>query len=488
MSRPTRLPRIALPVLVALATAFGAGGATAQTLNQLAAADKYPLKHDEQRAKKLRLDRLAAYQGETLRPFEKGPQAKAAWAPKAKAALATHTFRLAQTELSGMTDDPSLPDLVREALEAGCDDPLFRYLAERDPARAAKPDPKLLAKFHDTVVTLDASGYGDVCKIYAVYNWLAIGTNLPAADPLRKDVQKLQTRFWDLFERLAGAGTPIADAAVLEMAELWIVPSDTQTRRQRYEEVAGHLEKGKASKSVRLLVEGRFLTQEGWDARGTGAAGMVTAEGWKVYRERIPAAQEKFEAAWEADKTRFQAPTDMVKACRDGGLDRATMETWFARALEANPDNRLACTRKLDYLQPKWHGTQGDYLAFAWMLATAENVGGLLPHSALDVVVTNGPMYGPGYAADPARVGRYYAQPPIWAIFSTACERLLKARPENADLRTVYARGVCLAGKLDVAHAQFEKLGGKYNAMFFPEPGEYERYVAEAKKAAGMKK
>ncbi len=492
MSHPPRPARAATHARYVLAAAIvailTAGDVSAQTLKELVDADKYPLTHDADRATKLRQDRISAYQRQCLNPFLKSPRAKAAWAPKARAALATYAYLLGQRELCGMTDDSRLPGLLRVALDAGCDDPLIRYLSERVSALDPTADPKLLRQFHDSVAALDASTYGDVCKVVAVYDWLAIASNLPPANPLRKDIDTFYDRFWVLFERLAGAGTPVADAALIDLAKVWVVPNNAQTRRQRYEEVADHLDKGKAGKYVRLVIEGRFLAREGWDARGNGAAGSVTAEGWKVFQQRIPQAREKFEAAWVADKTRYEAPTEMVEACRDGGLERATMEVWFARAMEANPDNRRACIYKLDYLQPKWHGSLKEYLSFAWMLATAENVGGLIPHAAIDMTLRNGPMVGPRFARDPEAAGRLYAQPPIWAIFSTACERQLKAMPDNMNLRTVYARGACLAGKLSVAHVQFEKLGGKYNPNFFPDPREYERYVMEAKKAAAAPK
>ena len=70
---------------------------------------------------------------------------------------------------------------------------------------------------------------------------------------------------------------------------------------------------------------------------------MVTPEAWKVFNERIPAAREKFEAAWAEDKSRFQAPTDMIRVCRDLGLERATMEIWFSRA--GQPGRLCAKTR-----------------------------------------------------------------------------------------------------------------------------------------------
>jgi hypothetical protein len=39
------------------------------------------------------------------------------------------------------------------------------------------------------------------------------------------------------------------------------------------------------------------------------------------------------------------------------------MELWFDRAMKANGDSRRACWSKLDWLDPKWHGTPEEMLA-----------------------------------------------------------------------------------------------------------------------------
>ena len=40
------------------------------------------------------------------------------------------------------------------------------------------------------------------------------------------------------------------------------------------------------------------------------------------------------------------------------------MELWFDRAMKADGDDRYACLTKLDWLDPKWHGTAEEMLAF----------------------------------------------------------------------------------------------------------------------------
>ena len=49
------------------------------------------------------------------------------------------------------------------------------------------------------------------------------------------------------------------------------------------------------------------------------------------------------------------------------------MEEWFRRAMKADPGNYSACSSKLYYLEPKWHGSEEEMLAFgasAWRRRT----------------------------------------------------------------------------------------------------------------------
>jgi hypothetical protein len=172
-------------------------------------------------------------------------------------------------------------------------------------------------KFRETVAALHASDYGNVFKAYAAQNWLVFAARHAADSPLRKNERVWEDRFWELFERLAGEHTPSADTAVLDLAAWREKPTQGRTRRQNHEVTTAHLEKGTASKDLRLVAEAEFLRREAWDERGTGAASTVRPEAWKVYNANLTAAREKLEAAWAADKTRPRPATDMVNVCRN---------------------------------------------------------------------------------------------------------------------------------------------------------------------------
>ncbi|HYH65477.1 MAG TPA: hypothetical protein VD866_12345 [Urbifossiella sp.] len=496
------------PAAVVLAAAVAVLTATAQppvlapsppipadavkALDRMTAASKYPLKHDAKKAEQVRQHRIAWYTAGGIDVYEKTANPNNVWHLQARAALATYPRVRTQIELSTQPDailDSIVQKQVQAAAAAGSTDPLIRFLAEWPKLQHGTPDPKLVPRFGETVDALCRSEYGDVYKMTAAYNWLNVVQRVPDGDPLVKTEKAAADRFWGLFERVAADPHPSAGHAVIALAKLHEglgAEKLGRTRRQNYEQVAARLKK--APVAVPLAVEGGMLIREGWDARGTGPAATVTPEGAQTFVERLRAARTALEAAWEADPTRPEAPTLMLMVCRGLGLEREVLEEWFARALATNPHNREAVQSKLDTLHPKWGGTTSEYLGFAWAVAKSPNIEGQFPLAAVASHFGNAPVMGPRYERTAEQVVKYYAQPTVWATVQTAMDRQLQASPKNVFLRTVYARVAGAAKRYDIAHAQFQALGGEFYPTYFANREEFDRWAGEARRAVEMKK
>ncbi|MGL5095969.1 MAG: hypothetical protein ACRDD1_10290, partial [Planctomycetia bacterium] len=59
------------------------------------------------------------------------------------------------------------------------------------------------------------------------------------------------------------------------------------------------------------------------------------------------------------------------------------METWFRRAMTADPDNKLACNLKSEWLQPKWHGTAEESAGFGLQCLRTRNQYAAIPIAAV---------------------------------------------------------------------------------------------------------
>ena len=109
------------------------------------------------------------------------------------------------------------------------------------------------------------------------------------------------------------------------------------------------------------------------DDRGDGPVSLRSAGHWRHPQRRLEAAEAELTRAWALDHNCARAATMMINVCARLGRDRDTMETWFRRALEADPDEPTAMLPKLRYLHPNWHGTKEDALAFGRAAARSEN-------------------------------------------------------------------------------------------------------------------
>ena len=171
----------------------------------------------------------------------------------------------------------------------------------------------------------------------------------------------------------------------------------------------------------------------------------------------------------------------IVELGSDDG-DRDRMELWFRRALEADPDNKDACMNKLNWLEPKWHGSAEDMLAFGRACRDTKNwrsgIPLLLPDAHYRVVRT----------LDAEAQTKYFFAPPFWDEVSAVYTEYLKYRPHDTDARTMFAALSYLSDHRIVAHEQFEILGDRLVGMgWFPEPWLKQVREASARTAAEQK-
>jgi hypothetical protein len=222
--------------------------------------------------------------------------------------------------------------------------------------------------------------------------------------------------------------------------------------------------------------KGAQYVKYAWDARGIGMANTVKDEGWKLMAERLKVAQEALEHAYALDPTDPRAPTEMLAVELGQGEGRDRMESWWKRAMEANPDNYQACTSKLYYLEPKWYGSAEAMLAFGRECLKEGNWEGRIPFVLRDAHWTLA-----GYAKDR---DAYFARPEVWQDIRSVYEPYLARHPESAFDRSYYAYYATLCGQWGEARKQFEVLGDKPELMPFGSRQAYDYLVQKAKTMA----
>jgi len=104
-------------------------------------------------------------------------------------------------------------------------------------------------------------------------------------------------------------------------------------------------------------------------ARGTGIAGEVSADGWKLFRERTQLAKA---ALMEAAALPEKCPEwfhRMMLVALDEGWEKERAEALLEKAIAQEPDYPYTYEQYAIYLLPKWYGEPGDTARFAEKIA-----------------------------------------------------------------------------------------------------------------------
>jgi hypothetical protein len=102
-----------------------------------------------------------------------------------------------------------------------------------------------------------------------------------------------------------------------------------------------------------------------WQARGDGMGDTVTADGWRLFAERLKKAQailDKVRALKVQDAGAYLCQISVSKGL---GQPRAAMEDAFSRGVAIDPDYLPLYSAKANFLMPKWYGKPGDWEHFA---------------------------------------------------------------------------------------------------------------------------
>jgi hypothetical protein len=391
------------------------------------------------------------------------------WDRDAETALTLWSYELCDPNcvVGGPEFEPMISAL-RGALTNGCDDPLIVYMAVRmDQIKSTihTSTPSLLhqnshASYVQIMEGLKSHPYPAIEQMLihtrAVQDTMSIsaGDSVPALEQnrsnwlgraidLASEVDFNQTsprQYRENIGRLCNI--------------LWIGgnPRTGGDTKKHYAQLEAALNKNKAcSKSIFLTIKGSFYSEWAWNARGSGYADSVTEEGWKLFKERLRIAQQSFEAAWALDPSNEYICKEMV-AVSGGQGDMDKLETWFQRGKKIDPDDDLLYTVKLNYLQPRWFGSNEEMLQFGRQCLKEGRWDARVPFLLLCAHYM--------LAGDSVAERReYFSQPEVWEEIQPLFKTYLARYPSDYMRRTSYANYAAWAGKWDLVTQLMHELG-----------------------------
>jgi hypothetical protein len=112
-----------------------------------------------------------------------------------------------------------------------------------------------------------------------------------------------------------------------------------------------------------------------WKARGSGSGDKVTADGWKLFGERVQKARDTLDQAKSISTKDPQWYETMLVVSLAQGWDQERAEQLLAEASAVAPNYYYFYDTYANYLLPKWYGKPGDSETFAQTIA--DRIGGL---------------------------------------------------------------------------------------------------------------
>jgi len=324
------------------------------------------------------------------------------------------------------------------AINAGCTDPLVNYLYIRTamPQTSSKED--FNKRFHETADAMNASSYPTVRKFYATAR--ALDQCYYTYDT-QKNLQARDESFGLLTSLLALTG-PVLDDNTIPLREASEIAdqaldlgsrTDFHNKTLFYDAIVQSLMKNFSGEYLPWYIKGNHYIDLAWNSRGSDTADKVTAEGWAGFKTNLVIARESLERAWKLNPKEPNIPIQMMTVNLGQGSDRREMEQWFIRAMELNPNSYEACRNKMNFLDPKWYGSDEDQLAFGRECEASTKWGGHVP---LILVLAHNTI---NTRLQGARKANYWKQPEVWTDMKHAYDKFFQLNPEETYLYSDYA-------------------------------------------------
>jgi hypothetical protein len=218
---------------------------------------------------------------------------------------------------------------------------------------------------------------------------------------------------------------------------------------------------------------GEYLTARGWDARGGGWGNQLGSDGASQFHWHLNVAAKSLDEAWQLDHANADAAAAMITVLMGQAAPNKGVDLWYDRAMAAEPWHAEAISRKMLYLEPKWHGSVEELREFARQLAENERDGAAATRQLLAPADARWRLaeYVAACRGDPP--AKYFSDNPLaWTDIDGASTNYLAAVPQSRYHRTRYAIAAAWTKHWTVAASEFERLGDAYSRTVVS-PAEY---------------
>jgi hypothetical protein len=383
-------------------------------------------------------------------------------------------------------DDSSLEIIstnAAAAVAAGCKDPMVNYLFIKFAMPQTNSKEAFANRFAVMARDMNASGYPAVRKFYANARamdqyYYTYDTNVWSHPEMSDFNQQLYHSFADT---VSDKTLPSDEAFDANDTATYLMKGASANNQQMFYDVAQQqLLKNQPNDYLPWYLKGNHEVEQAWMARGNGTGDTVTPEGAAEFQKHLVEAREDYQHAWKLNPKRSYVAIQMMTVVLGQGGDRKEMEQWFSRAMELDTNSYDACRNKMNFLDPKWYGSDEQQLAFGRECAQSTKWGGHVP---LILVLAHNLI---NQRNEGAAQADYWKQSEVWIDMQSAYDRFFELNPEETYLYNDYALHAYEAEQWDklnelipkIEQVNYDRFGGKQ---------EYDKMVRLAKEHGGSK-
>lgn len=407
--------------------------------------------------------------------YEEVGNTDARWDESAKAALTEYARSVTKA-----TADEEMREVIRTncvaAIEAGCGDPLVRYLYARYYLTETNSPIEVADALCAAAVDLEKSSYPTIRKTYADIRavsqvFSAYGKNWKSVTSL-PEIQRSLSR--DIVATVQDKTLPPEEAHQVCSEALKLMTGSAAFYSQAYSSLEPIIFNNWPDASASWLLKSDAYYQMAWLARGGGYANNVSADAWKAFGEKLAVAETALNKAWELNPKDARIPAFMIRLAEGQQKSRPEMEKWFQRAMALDPNNYTACSYKLHYLYPQWYGSRDAMVAFGRECVASPTWGGSVP-----IILVDAHYEYAEYLSAEDRAA-YYKQPDVWPDIKAAYEKFFSLNPDDTSVNKNYAWFAYQAEQWDAFNALVREIHPA-DYGFFGGKEEFDQMVQTAK-------
>jgi hypothetical protein len=362
--------------------------------------------------------------------YQRAGQKDAKWNEPALRALEAYAYaEVFHRPLPGKSPE-YYAEQVKEALSAGCTDPLIRHLGTCLGRAAESANREIATEYGKEADEVEKSLYPSQVKFQlALQAGLAFraasSAQLPEVNAYRRQASR------HILALLRHEEIPALQASEDVMETEKAFRPNSGTHLSFYTNAEPILTTRWPAGGIAYLFRARQHLELATTARGGGFADTVTAEGAKEFVEQLDEAEQALNKAWELDPSLPKTPLVFMDVELYQGQGRARLELWFERALAFPQDEADAVEIKLFYLDPRWHGSEAICLAYARQVVRSDKFTGPTPLCLNRVHELLAGLY---------RNSRpnYWLEPQVWPDVKASFERYLQANSADDFTRNRY--------------------------------------------------